>query len=139
MTARMGSPSIVHSGILIDHSTIRSDRGPAEQVVRFHISSWGFALTLDVPASYLYRVVCLLNRRRRTLNADDTTLSRQGTPPPSGRPEFRSRTNEGGEKGSAILDPCLIGLGSPDIEIAVVGLQTYDYYESAHRGANNSF
>jgi hypothetical protein len=33
-------------------------------------------------------------------------------------------TNEGGDKGSGTSDPrCLIGLGGPDLEIAVVGLQ----------------
>jgi hypothetical protein len=38
------------------------------------------------------------------------------------------------------FDPrCLIGLGGPDVEIALVGPQIYDYYEQAHRDANDSF
>jgi hypothetical protein len=59
------------------------------------------------------------------------------------RPQSEVHAGGAGEpeaEGSGTSDPrCLIGLGGPDLEIAVVEVQIYDYYESAHRGANNSF
>ena len=43
-----------------------------------------------------------------------------------------------GERG-VVSDTRRIGPGVPGLEIAIVGRQNGDYYESAHRGANNSF